>query len=251
MEKLPLADTIKLATITLWEEKSALFKLVAVMALVTTLLEWVAAEMLARDSSGWLFMLGALRVGVYTCLAVMVHRLVLRADIAENLKFPFFRWTKRETRFLGWLVVVYFYLTLVFVAVGVVSGALGGLLPWADSTQAWVWQFIFVLISLPAAYLFVRLSVLLPATAVDQKPDMAWAWTLTEGNGWRLVALMWLFPMLVSRFIPEIAIETHLVQGVWNFVLGMITAIEISVLSIAFKTMGGLSIDDTNCGAQA
>lgn len=250
-ERLPLVHTVRAATMGLWANKGTLCNLIALVALVTSVFEWLAAEMVARDSFFGLFILGAVRVGVYTCLAVIVHRLVLQADLSHDLKFPYFRWTKRETRFLGWLVVVYFYLALVFVAVGVVSGALGGLWVSADSAPAWVWQLVFLLISLPAAYLFVRLSVLLPATAVDQKRDMAWAWGLTEGNGLRLVVLMWLFPMLVSGAIPEIAIEYYFFQFAWNFALGFITAIEISVLSVAFKSMGGLLIEESGLGAQS
>ncbi|OZA30244.1 MAG: hypothetical protein B7X93_03970 [Hydrogenophilales bacterium 17-61-9] len=231
---LPVVSTIKSAANRLWDARKSLLWLLVLAGLASGFLDWIvfaSSENIMRKS----FLVGAAQALVYTVLAVRVHRLVL---CAENAEQGLVRWTGRETRFLGWLVVVYCYLVLIFALLALLMGAVGvmALLPQAG----WWWgATLMFLASLPAAYLFVRLSVLLPATAVDQRRTIAWAWALTEGNGWRLVIVLWLVPILLSTLLPVLEVSSLLGWLAWDLFMAALTSFEIAILSVAFKSLGG------------
>jgi hypothetical protein len=49
------------------------------------------------------------------------------------------------------------------------------------------------------AYVAARFSVVLPATAIDDKVTLRWAWQQSARNGWRLAVLVGAFPWALSR----------------------------------------------------
>lgn len=230
---LPVFSTIKSAANRLWDARKSLFWLLVIAGLANGFLDWIAF-VLFENNTGKSFLASAAKVLVYTVLAVRVHRLVLGA---ENSAQEFVRWTSRETRFLGWLLVVYCYLVLVFAAPALLMGIVGvmALVP----RDGWWMTLVAFLAFLPAAYLFVRLSVLLPATAIDQRRTIAWAWALTEGNGWRLVIVLWLVPMLLSTLTPVLEASSLLGWLAWDLLIAVLTAFEIAILSVAFNSLGG------------
>jgi hypothetical protein len=134
-------------------------------------------------------------VPLFALFAVTCHRLVLLdpQTVARSMA-P--RWTWRETRFLLWMAVVWagaagvsvFGLTLV---ANVWWGGDGSLQDWFD----WV-KFV---VSVPALYVTARLSMLFPATAVDRRPTLRWAWERSMRNGWRLVVIVGVLPWALSQ----------------------------------------------------
>jgi len=234
---LGVMDTITAAVNQLWAERKIVAWLLILVGFVGGLLDWGFSKVLGDNENGWLYVLAVINTMIYTVLAVRVHRLVLGV---ENPVQGVVRWTRRETKFLGWLVVVYFYyFFLVAVAFGVVAGIIGTLLPF--EVDAWLVATLAALVLLPAAYLSARLSVLLPAIAIDQKRNLAWAWALTEGNGWRLVWLLWVLPILVSALLPDAERTSFIESAALGLFFGVFTAIQIALLSVAFKGMGGFT----------
>lgn len=235
---LDVAATAQAAVNRLWSERESLAWLVIGAAFVNGLLDWLTnVPAIQANSEAWVYLLGALQVLVYTVLAVRLHRLVLGVtDPVQGV----IRWSRRETRFLGWLLTVYFYLIVIFVAVASVAQFVSA---FSSDLISGGWAFIgfMTLASLPAAYLFVRLSVLLPATAIDQKRNMAWAWSLTAGNGWRLVLMLWAVPMILSVLTPDLESVSLVGFMGLSLAVGALTALEIALLSIAFQVMGGLT----------
>lgn len=230
---LPVVSTIKSAANRLWDARTSLFWLLVLAGLANGFLNWIAFAS-SENITSKSFLAGAAQVLVYTVLAVRVHRLVL---CAENAGQGLVRWTGRETRFLGWLVIVYFYLVLIFALLALLVGAVGAIAHLPEA--GWWWGTLMFIASLPAAYLFVRLSILLPATAVDQRRTIAWAWALTEGNGWRLVIVLWLVPMLLSTLMPVLEVSSLLGWLAWDLFMAVLTSFEIAILSAAFKSLGG------------
>ena len=225
----------------LWAERKAVAWLLILAGFVNGLLNWGGAIFLESHGIGWSYVLAVLQVLVYTVLAVRVHRLVLGVP---NPIQGIVRWSRRETKFLGWLVV-YFYFVLIMVAFGmvafgVVADIVGALLPSANDSWGMTLG-LAALVSLPAAYLPARLSVLLPAIAIDQKRNLAWAWSLTEGNGWRLVLILWVLPTLVSSLLPDVEMSGLIDSTAWSLFFGVSTAIQIALLSVAFKGVGGFT----------
>lgn len=236
---LGVVDTITTAVNQLWAERKTLARLLILAGFVNGLLDWGLATLVESHGWGWYYVLAVLHTLVYTVLAVRVHRLVLGVP---NPIQGIVRWSGRETKFLGWLVVVYFYFFLIMVAFGVVASVVAGIVGVLPSANdSWGMALGVVLVSLPAAYLLARLSVLLPAIAIDQKRNLAWAWSLTEGNGWRLVLILWVLPMLVSALLPEVEMSGLIESTAWSLFLGVSTAIQIALLSVAFKGVGGFT----------
>lgn len=231
---LPVVSTIKSAANRLWDARKSLFWLLVIAGLANGFLDWVAFVLFENNTSKSFLALAAQAL-VYTVLAVRVHRLVLGAESsAQELVL----WTGRETRFLGWLLVVYCYVVLIFALPALLVGAVG-VMARMPQDGGWWMALVAFLAPLPAAYLFVRLSILLPATAVDQRRTIAWAWALTEGNGWRLVIVLWLVPMLLSTPMSVLEVSSLLGWLARDLLVAVLTSFEIAILSVAFKSLGG------------
>jgi len=239
-EPLRLLDTTKQTVGLVWENRIDLGKVVAAAGLVNGIFAWLLVENIESTAFIWVYFLGGGLV--YTLLAVNVHRLVLNASNKPVLH----RWTWRETRFLGWLAVIYFYVYLIFL---IPLALLASPFEYFKSDYDWLWNAA----TLPGGYLFARLSLLLPATALDQRQNMAWAWGLTDKNGWRLLVLLWVLPMLIASAVPAAVSDSSspIVFLIWHAVIAAGTALEIALLSVVFKTLGGLTETPPEAPAQA
>lgn len=236
---LQLVDTVKTAVRHLWVERVSITKMLGLAGLANGFLAWISSAMVAKEKFEWFYLLAIPQILVYTLLAVRVHRIVLSGMGANQ---DWLRWTGRETRFLGWLVVVYFYWTLILIPLVAAVAAVGAASGFTMVSQGvWVNSIALTLATVPGAYVFVRLVFLLPATAVDQKRNMRWAWTLSEGNGWRLVALLCVLPMFISLVLPDWESSNPVFFVAWETVYGMLTVLEIAFLSVAFRNLGGIS----------
>lgn len=228
-EPLSVLDTIKFATEQIWTNRVAISKLIVFSGLVNGFIAWLVVNQ--ADSSVTVWVYAFLAGGVYTLLAVNVHRLILKA----NNRVVLYPWTWRETRFMGWLALIYFYFGLLFVlGVAVIALPSGYVL---FQNGGWTDELLWALVTLPGGYLVVRLSLLLPATALDRRHRMAWAWKHTEGNGWRLLALLWLLSMLISNAIPDMASDVSALFVVWHIIIATGTTLEIALLSAVFNTL--------------
>lgn len=99
----------------------------------------------------------------------------------------------------------------------------------------------FLLMSMPAAYICARLSLLLPPIALDRKFKLAWTWALTKGNGLKLATLLWVLPFVFSLLYSGWQTGSPVMYLALNLVLSTLTAFEVALLSVAFKTLGGMS----------
>jgi len=237
-QSMPLLNTLMLTGDLVWKNRAAIGWLVVIAAVVKSTTTWLALKVLEPLGAAWLYsILGLL---IYTLLAVNVHRALLCAE-----KPVLSRWTMRETRFLGWLMVIYVYFALISALLGLVVGSMTG-----DALDLfsgdWTAALAFLLLSLPGAYLGARLSMLLPATAVDRRQGFAWAWTLTDGNGFRLVALLWVLPFVYPMLIPNWVADNAVLFLAANLVHSAGTALEVALLSAAFSTLGGLTFNGSS-----
>lgn len=234
---LQLVDIVKTAAMHIWAERLLIAKMLVLAGLANGFLAWISSSMVENEKFEWFYVLAIPQILVYTLLAVRVHRMVLTGGGANQ---DWLRWTRRETRFLGWLVVVYFYWTLILVplvaGVGVASD-----FTWV-SYGVWWDSLAITLATVPGAYVFVRLVFLLPATAVDQKRNLRWAWEFSKDNGWRLVSLLWVLPMFISLVVPDWQSSNPVFFVAWEMAYGVVTVLEIALLSVAFKALDGMSL---------
>ncbi|MBX3335257.1 MAG: hypothetical protein KF876_14120, partial [Nitrospira sp.] len=202
---------------------------------------------------------------VLTWFAVACHRLILIGEGAVS-EFGLTRWTWRETRFFLWMLLAYiigclFMLlgdTALFAVAFLIANACG----FSTKTTSLMMEHpaffpgVFLLASIPFAYVVGRMSILLPATAIDLRPSFFSAWDLSEGNGWRVAILVggiplafiaiqsfiWMIPSWVFGVSPQGAqsaldvtsVGLTLMQSILRYIFA--TA-EIAILSITFRRL--------------
>ena len=186
-----------------------------------------------------------------TVLAVACHRLVLLGPTASTLK-PSLRWGARETRFLGWLLVLGVIYAVVHLAVVLLIlnfGALSSFVRAMSDQQGssmpdmgWLRpaEYIGLLVS---TYLVARLSLVLPATALDAKASFRLAWQQSARNGWRLLVIVGAFPWVLSRGLGLLS-RSGATLAEWAI---------LTLLSVIVSTLGiialSLSYQDLTSGA--
>lgn len=229
MKRLPIKTVVREALQIVWCKRARLFQ-----ALISTGLVLVALDMRPSYLSveDWRLdtLLAVANIVVFTLFAITCHRIVL-LDQAETPKYGIRSWSQRETRFLGWTVVGYFFFSLISMALAMFAGIAAAIIP-ADEAPPTLWYlFLF-----PGSYVFARLAVLLPATAIDERHDMKWAWETTSNNGWRLVVVVALLPWLLASAFDFLTIgESLLLEFILHTVAYALMAIEIAVLSVSFQ----------------
>ena len=139
--------------------------------------------------------------------------------------------SKREWRFTKWLIAIYLLLFLLIMLITLPTPVI------ASSIGLYATYAIYAIAITSIAYLFSRLSLILPATAVDYDPDVYWAWDITKANGWRLVIIICVLPLISSILISLLNEKT---SNVLYFLLSEILTysfiiFEIFALSLSFK----------------
>ena len=92
--------------------------------------------------------------------------------------------------------------------------------------------------------LLARLSIVLPATAIDLQPTFKLFWDLSEGNGWRLAFLIFGLPLVFYSFFPIFHSTFDDSSWVSDFFVSLIsygmTTIEIALLSLSYRVFSEL-----------
>jgi hypothetical protein len=220
-----------------WWHRRAFARALAlpVVSLATFTTAWyhVAREVPAYLGWAACFVWGLL----FVWFAVTCHRLVLldAASVASR-RAP--RWSRRETRFLFWLVGAWLACLGVFL---VAATVMANVVLWAspsrpgDTPLDWVGTAGRV----PAYYVLARLSLVFPATAIDRDVDFKWAWRLTRGQGWRMFIVVAILPWLISEAVALLwrseatAVETAALALIGTALF----AVEIAALSLSYREL--------------
>lgn len=110
---------------------------------------------------------------MFATYAVRIHRVMLLDDPA-GARAPL---TGRDWRYLGW--------TFALLAIGnTLYRLLHGLVP-LNAVSPVLYYTSALVMSVPGLYIWARLCLLLPSTALDQKIRLRDAWRLTEGANWQ------------------------------------------------------------------
>jgi hypothetical protein len=208
----------------------------------------------AGESPVLVFVLGLLTLGPYTIFAVAWHRAVLLATPPPVVPV----WGRRHWRFLGYLLIItaisygttYLYEP---VLISMLSAPEGTGAPPLDATAVLTALLSLVLVM----YLFLRISFVFPAVAVDEHYGLALAWRHSKGQGLRLMGAMFttmilaylgmiiVFQVLLtpfrgsSRGSDDAAFLMVFVETL-NLALNYILlALSLSLISIAFRTCTG------------
>ncbi len=235
MATLPIISTVQNALFIIWRKRLLLSRALLGTSLLLIGLDTLQNHVLTNPGSWVGITLYYLAYGlIFTLFAVTCHRVILLQE-GEVPNFGVWRWSWRETRFFGWTLVggiYYILITILFAALAAVAAILGMLFanPYHETT---IYKYAVLV---PGSYVFARMIVLLPATAIEQRYDLKWAWKLTANNGWRLVLLVVLLPAVFSMIFDSIHLKSYwafeIIIRVFEYVLA---AIEIAVLSVSFR----------------
>ncbi len=242
---LPVIRVIYTAIYFVWSKRARLLRSLFIPAIAIFALEkfvFLYNRMLTEPSF-WGSMLGswfyvAIQSLPYILFAITCHRLVILGDDGVP-HFGLFKWTKRESWYLGWFLVISIICMLLAFAINsyfvlkLVNSVEAGAS--VESVQS-KWRLIY-LVYVPILYVFCRLSVLYPAIAVDREVTAHWAWGLSRQNGWRLTLIVGFLPWGVSFLMQYLFRENAtFAEYMLLKLLGlMLLAVEIVALSFSYK----------------
>ena len=180
-----------------------------------------------------------INLSIWVMFSVAWHRKFLIPDQTGTV-LQAIRWGQRQTRFF----LIALALTALSIGILFVVGPIVGFLGFGPARGFGAWFAILVMVGL----VYVRLSLLFPAAAVDHRMSLGECWDFTQGNGRRIllvIGLVWIpvvlamvvigFSLLIGFSGTESPIAEFgfaLVTESLNFV-GI--ALGVSSLSIAYR----------------
>lgn len=228
--KLSVLKMIPSVLLTVWRLRIEFFK-----KLSLPIFFWIVIDYTQQIIDGYPIVISGIVfwfLSVY--LIVTCHRIV----ILGGQSVPSFRkrgWTRRETRFLSWSVWLFFSVGLVVLVgaiLSIIAAEFISFLPNMDNI-------LMLILAIPIIYMVARVNVIFPAVAIDKKPDIEWACSISEGNGWRLVILIGFYP-LIAVFVDMLFGQKKNIF-IENIVLSILTVIflvlETTALSLSYKEL--------------
>jgi hypothetical protein len=219
-----------------WWNRRAFVRTLAIplLLLLTLSLSW---HYFGRDLPGLVqWLLYALYGAFFAVFAVITHRLVLLdPDAAPARWMP--QWSWRETRFFLWLAGIWSMLAVVALLIATLL------------MNAWVWSiekppqetldWLMFAAKIPALYLFARVCLVFPASAIDRRLDPRRSWQLTRHNGWRLLLVVAVLPWALTNLVwlmyreEPTAVETVALSFLWFALF----AVEVTALSLSYREL--------------
>ncbi|PLY04093.1 MAG: hypothetical protein C0622_03320 [Desulfuromonas sp.] len=178
----------------------------------------------------WLAMMTTMIMATVGC-----HRTFLLQG-PDAPKTPIIRWGWREMRFIGkWILIGLCAMVLAMPFMFLIMPFLV-----KSGQELMENQYLFLigtnLIYLPIYYVIARLMLVLPATAIDERWSLTDAWRNSSGNGWRVMLVVGIVPMIVNLIISLLPALDSILYFVFHVVLWLVVAVYgIALLSLSYK----------------
>jgi uncharacterized membrane protein YfcA len=104
--------------------------------------------------------------------------------------------------------------------------------------RSW-WRWATAIGSIPGGYVAARLSLVLPATALDRTVTLRWSWGQTSSNGWRLFVVIGVLPWILSSLISWLYRENASIPEV-AVILALsvlLMVMEIAAVSLSYSEL--------------
>lgn len=164
----------------------------------------------------------------YVKLAVMIHRLIILNEKGLHLLF---RWSKVELKFtvfaLAIAAIAFGYAWLVINLIGESSSS--------SHTNTSVLLFYCALIIL--AYVFSRIALVFPSTAVGHKVSFQYIWSMTSNNKLSIFMLVILVPYFSGKIIDAIPDQTLLLALISSVISVFVVIYEIGLISHCYDEL--------------
>ena len=255
-----------------WNHRQHFARLLIIPVTLMTLISVAESYWLESKDTSSIALIGFLQVLpdflIFTFFAVSCHRSILIGEHSVS-RFGVPGWSMRETRFYLWILGIYtlgfFFLILFSAVLGVIPVAIGRSMgeTWDNIMAVMKHPAFFyssmALLSVPFAYVVGRLSLVLPAVAVDLRPSFTSGWAQSEGNGWRVTILVGgipilfmilqaLFSVLVGWLTGTNDTQTLREMGIFFSIINsgfcallqyVLATVEVAILSLTFKELSG------------
>jgi hypothetical protein len=169
---------------------------------------------------------------LYSIFAMSCHRVILLGEASLPSRFGIY-WTMRETRFLGWVILVgtiYMLMTFPF--------QVAALYVQPEFNPRLITWYVPVLL---ATYIDGRISMVLPATAVGERSSIIESWRLTRGKGLHIMAALFiagfvsdLVAQATRNVLDDLPLTARLVSNAINFPL---VAIAVGIISVTYRDL--------------
>ncbi len=180
-------------------------------------------------------------------VAVNWHRHIL-LNIKVTSPFSIFKFSRREFNYVAWFLQLFGITILMFVIfVWPMTYLAETLIPDRDNSIIDATDLDIIIYIIPI-YIMSRISLGLPAAAIDVRPELSSVFKLSKGNSWRLFLLVGVLPYflsLITSLLEEMSedLTTNVIYIICKSLLYVIvTIIEISLLSYCYKHLA--DIDD-------
>jgi len=269
--KLMIRETVFEVLQFLWANRPDLVRMIAAPVLALSILHMALATVFkdyaaAKADGITMLQFFALVVAIalptvfYVMFAVAWHRRCLRPEEQTTILIAL-KWDHRKTLFLLRFILISIISLIAALPVLIVSGIVGmtgagGLAvsgAGGPTTADLIVQVIKLLLLFVVMLVQVRLSLLLPATALDQKLTLMEAWVIGRGNSWRLLAVLLLsvapamvIVLLVGSAVGAISQATGLGalltfrfigQLALDFASYIVVAASVSALSMSYRAL--------------
>jgi len=243
--KLNVAKTILGAFLIPWYERRVFGRALAMpmASIVILVVVWWQTNESLPLASGWIFW--GCYSGLCIVIAVICHRIVLLGQPAE-IAWAFPKWTWRETRFLGWSVLVWIGTAItVWLALMMVS-TIGLNLPGVPEVRGpELMKYLGYAAKVAYWFFIVQFCLIFPAIAVDEAVSLALALRRSKGNGWRLFAVVGALPLCFSQAIEPLSrIESVLFGTLLQVLLGtVLIVVQVVALSLCYQQLAKQGVE--------
>lgn len=223
-----------------WNNLGEMLRLIWLPGLLWIALSVIAALIADREQPVLQFLVETATLFLWPIIAVAWHRFVLVGDVQPgNFHLQFGR---REGRFL----LVSFGLVLLLMPGYLISMATMTLKDPAAGPSASLIGFFGLLLMLVGIYYFVRLSLLMPAVAIDEPINARLILERTRNNFWRLLALVFLASVpiialiwLIATLANAIGLPDFVPLVVYAVIYVFFAIVNVAILSIAYRELIG------------
>lgn len=221
--ELPVMEIMRDALWGIWAQKALITRRFIPAMLLLAGLDWSGEYFFPEED--WLMQVGFMMLSVIlgVVFATAIHRMALHGQYRPAGQI----WKGEESRYLSRGVLIGLTFGLVFgllffpltVILGVDLAAVGAVIGVSASL-----------------YVTARMSITLPEIALGGRSNFRRAWQLSEGNGSRLVLVVWIAPILLaSPFLALFAVDHAVLRYLAAFGTYVTTLISLMMLSLSYQ----------------
>lgn len=167
---------------------------------------------------------------LYVLITIKCHRIALLDEEEFGLR-QVFTWNSRCTNFLIATILLSFALGLLTLPTIMLLSFLFGVI----SNDNINFTYLMIIGTVPAGYIFARLSLIFPAIATDRDKSFRSAWELSKGNGWQLFIIVLFFPWLANSATSFLSNEYFFTKIILSIFGVLVLVFEVMLLSKSYQ----------------